>query len=235
MQGMRPDWLRIRQLILIDPSGEKPAYKRLVDPARWLAGLLVSAGLLVGMGYWLGATRDDRASQMIAQLKKEMAELSDLLAEARAEAELARGAQTAMEQTLAKEKARADRLQRRVLLFESILSERSKPGVHLLAGQAHWAGEQAIQVELVLVKGGNYPRTATGSIHFQATDPEGNAVELLPEGATDPLRYRLQSHTFVQTTLIWRQDWRPRELSVVLTSPSGRELARENLSIGSES
>lgn len=227
-----------RQIIVIDPSGRLPARKFILRPGRWALALLALVALGMVAGAWLTAPgRDRRAQATIAHLQQESGRLKQALAEAEAELEVSRHERDALKQELRKAQTRIEDLDARVRMFDSILDARKQPGMHILQPRARWRGD-GIAVDLILVKGGNYPRMRSGMLRFYTTDPEGREMPLRVDDGSDAgadgLSWLVKNHTFLHARLPWRQSWRPERLAVALLDRHQREIARETITIGGE-
>ncbi|MDX8401708.1 MAG: hypothetical protein R8K47_03650 [Mariprofundaceae bacterium] len=229
---LKARWFAPRQIILIDPDGQRPATKRVLRPARWLAGLLALflAGLLAGA--WLATGEDQRAEATIAHLKQQADRLKQALAGAEAELDVAHSEQASLHEELAKARARIAELDARLRMFDSILAARKQPGAHVLKPRARWDENGRIIVELILVKGGNYPRSMAGKLRFLAVDTDGEPIPLRLEDGSDALSWLVKTHTFLRTAIDWHESWRPERITLVLADRREREIERTTISIG---
>ncbi len=224
-----------RHVILIDPASGKPARKFTFRPARWLAALLLLLAASAAAGAWLSTPGSERrAKATITHLTQETARLKKALAEAEAELDISRNEQDSLKRELGKANARIEKLEARVRMFDAILAARKQPGIHLLQPRARWQGENRIEIDMILVKGGNYPRAMAGKLRFLAEGPDGKAIALPLENGADALSWLVKNHTFLHAAIPWTQPWRPARLTAVLTRHQ-REIAREIIDIGEHS
>ncbi len=230
----RSGLLSPRHAILIDPASGKPARKFAFRPARWLFALLLLLAASAAAGAWLSAPGTERrAKAAIAHLSQENASLKRKLAETEAELDISRNEQAALKKELGKANARIEKLEARVRMFDAILAARKQPGLHLLQPRARWRGEDRIEIDMILVKGGNYPRAMAGKLRFLAEGPDGKAIALPLENSADALSWMVKDHTFLRAAISWKQAWRPDRLTAVLTRHQ-REIARETINIGDQ-
>jgi len=191
----------------------------------WLAPLLLA---LTMIGYWqMSFTREHaRLVQRSDALQQQNEQLKERLARAEAQAMVAGEQARQLQAELAQQQRETEPLRERLSLLEEILLKRRGKGTHVLSASASWQNSQ-LQIRIILVKSGNYPREVRGKITILAPDPQGTALPVGP--AVD---YRMKTHAILHPSFHWTHDWRPRQLFVSLQNEYGRELERITVWIG---
>jgi len=217
--------------MVIDGKGSKAARHFRLRPATItvaaLLGLLAAfmAGVFFGPGHGL------MPMPQYARLQNDYQLLQDKLTEANAMLSLKDEQIDGMQAEIGKQREINEGLSERVHMFETILEARKTSGVHVLHARAYWQGKNVLAYSMTLVKGGNYPRRATGTVQLTAFGPDGEEVLLPLDNEQTELPYRMETHTFLQGTVNWAETWRPNRLMATIYDTRGREKARAAITI----
>ncbi len=122
-------------------------------------------------------------------------------------------------------------MKRRIHAYESILEARKSSGVHILRARANWEDRHRIAYDIVLVKGGNYPRSVIGSLRITARDSGGRAMEMHLGKNAPELPYRMETHTFLRGDFPWNRNWRPDHLLIDRLNQRGQEREQTEIEI----
>ncbi len=199
--------------------------------ARMILLFMILLGLGAALSAWLTAASVEKQERLerentrllwnIEQLKKRVADAESKLALQIEQLRQQKGEIAAREREL-------QSLKRRLSMLESILLKRREQGVHLLAGSCRWLGPE-LELSLVLVKGGNYPREIDGSIEVLALRPDDMVETVTFSQGRELLPFRIRTHALVHEMIPWQKGWRPEQLVVVLRDRDRRELARMSI------
>lgn len=226
--------IKPKQVLIIDGQSKKPARNMQVRPLT----LMITVTLVLGAAFLLGVyvTPPQNVRSIIpqhVQLQRQYDDVRDRLAEAEALNNMKDQQIDAFEAQIKEHSVESESLRQRLRMLESILKARKGNGVQLLQGSALLANGQ-ITYHLVLVKGGNYPRYASGYCNFIVQTPEGENRTIQVSEETDRLPYRMESHNFLDGSLPWSESWQPDILEVVLFDYKGREISRSKILIEGE-
>jgi len=226
----RPGWLRRSfQVIVLDGASGAPARRFNITPRAVLGwGLLFGIACMIA-GWLLATPWHDRASGIqSAQWQRQLQESRNQAAEARATLKIRNARIQALEEELARSERHARELASRIRIYESILEARKSAGVRILRAKAHWTPPNLIAWDIVLVKGGNYPRRVAGSLKLIGMDDGGHQA-LLRVADDETLPYRMETHTFLRGSAPWLETWRPTRLRIIRLNHRGE--ARDQLDI----
>ncbi len=229
----RRSWLkRSFQVIVLDADSGSPARRFYTTPRAVLGwgALLVVICLTAG---WLLATplQHRAASHRTAEWQRQLQAVRDQLAEAQATLQIRDARIQALENELKRSEANAREMESRIRVYESILEARKGAGVRILTAKAHWMPPNLIVWDIVLVKGGNYPRRVTGSLKLIGMDDHGHQALLQP-GHDETLPYRMETHTFLRGSAPWTEAWRPTRLRIIRLNQRGE--MRDSIDIAIE-
>jgi len=217
------------QLMLLEPQGGKTVKNVRVNQASLLIIVLIIA---VGSGalVWFYAPRQSAdMSARYYQLQQQNHDLRDQIATGEGELTVAKEQITGLKDELQASQEQVEELQKSRTVYESILEARKAKGVRILKasarmGQADAAsGHRQLSYSIVLVKGGNYPRSVSGSVHVEALGPDKQRVALKLDDKRTDQRYRMDTHTFLEGNVIWEQDWTPVKLDITRMNSRGAE------------
>lgn len=226
--------LKPKQVLILDGRGGKPARNLQIRPAT-LAGIiaLVMAGIFLAGVYAAPADGVRSIVPQHVQLQRQYDAVRDSLAESEAVITMKDQQIDALEEQIGESSNEIETLQQRLRMLESILEARKGNGVQLLQGNATLAGGQ-LAYHLILVKGGNYPRTVSGTFSLVVQPPDGESRTLKLDNDSDRLPYRMESHNFFDGSLLWDESWQPDQLEVVLFDYKGKEISRSKITIEGE-
>jgi hypothetical protein len=217
------------QYMLLEPEGGRTVRHSRINLAAVLA-IVLCIGLGSGAIAWYFAPRqNDGLSARYYQLRRESQDLRNQLATREGELAVARGQIDALKDELAASQQQSEKLKQAQMVYESILQARKSAGVHLLRASAHMEdGETARGVHrlfysIVLVKGGNYPRTVSGSLRITALGKDGEKQLLQLGKKAAELPYVMDTQTFLEGSVIWQQDWPPVTLHISRLDDKGEE------------
>ena len=223
-------WLARRfQVIVLDEFSGRTARRFRVSPRAVLATALALI-LAGGAGGWLAHRPSSAQSSASDHQEKQALRLArNRLAESEAERRILQAQVTALKEELKHSRGEAEQLARRIRAYESILEARKTTGVRILRASARWIMPPAIAYDIVLVKGGNYPRRVAGSLRLIALDDDGRQMAIQASNDAPELPYRMETHTFLRGTIPWKEDWRPTRLRIIRLNGKGE--ARDTLDI----
>jgi hypothetical protein len=229
---IRAALFRPRQVIVTDNHSPRPARKMYIRPISFMAFTLVSAAGILMLGFHLSDGNPARTQQgQITHLQHEQGRLKDLIAEKEAMLSLKDQQIESLNREIENARQQQESQQEKLSMFESILDVRKIHGVHLLQTAAQRLRNHSINYSFVLVKGGNYPRTASGTITFSTLNPANEVIAIHLDTGEDALPYSTQSHTFMQGNLPWNENWEPKILRISLTDHRGREIGLSEVKI----
>ena len=200
----------------------------------WLPAGIICLCLLVALVTWqttVSHGKIERLERRNYQLLHDNEQLRSRLAKAEAERMLREEQLKQQQRLLSRQKQEIIPLRKRLSLLESILLKRRDKGTHILTASAGWKGKR-LQLNIVLVKGGNYPREVEGTIEVLAPKPEGAPVRLPLANDRERLKYRMKTHALLEQTLDWPYDWRPNQLFLILNDRHDREIERITVWLG---
>jgi len=229
---IRTALFRPRQVIVTDNHSPRPVRKMYMRPISFIAFTVIAAATLVMLGFHLSAGNPAGTQQgQITHLQHEQGRLKDLVAEKEAMLSLKDQQIESLNREIENERQQQETLQGKLDMFQSILDVRKVHGVHLLQIAAQRLSNHSINYSFVLVKGGNYPRTASGAITFSTLNPANEWVTIPLDTGEDTLPYSTQSHTFMQGNLPWNKSWQPKTLRISLSDHRGREIGLSEVKI----
>ncbi|MDX8406770.1 MAG: hypothetical protein R8L58_00130 [Mariprofundaceae bacterium] len=223
---------RPRQVIITDAHSRGAARKLYVRPFSFAAVVALAGIGVYAAGAMLSSGNAGGSQQaQVARLQHEQARLTDSITEKEALLSLRDQQIAGLKDEIKDLHQQQTAMQKKLDMFNSILDARKNHGVHLLQANVHRLNDQSIAYSFVLVKGGNYPRTAIGSIRFSTTGPDNQALVLPLSNGEDALPYRTKSHTFMQGTLPWSEAWQPTALRITLLDRRGKEIETRDVNI----
>ncbi len=223
---------RPRQVIITDTHSRSAARKLYMRPFSFMAAIILGGIGAYASGAMLSSENDGGNQQaQITRLQHEQARLTDNVTEKEALLSLRDQQITSLKDEIKDLHQQQGTLQKKLDMFDNILDARKNHGVHLLQAHAHRLNDQGIVYSFVLVKGGNYPRTAIGKVRFSTTSPDNQVIILPLSNGEDALPYRTKSHTFVQGTLPWSEVWQANTLHITLIDRRGKEIETSDINI----
>jgi hypothetical protein len=213
-----------RQIILLDPHGGKKTRRiryTWVKVFLWVVTIFLSGGVT---GYFLHQQKGPAVwlSQKV-QLQNRDAESRKMLAEARATLALTEARLESTTAQLEEQRNLAAQLNQRLQLFESIMEARKTRGTRILRAKANWQKNGLINFNILLVKGGSYPRRVKGSVRLIAKNPDGSEQVLMLGEEEPELPYLMETHTFLHGSYQWEHTWLPESLLIIRLNRKGEE------------
>jgi len=194
-----------------------------------LAGLMALA-LVISLGsaamVWFYAPPRTGArfpSARYYQLQQQQQVLRGRLATLNGQFTLARAQVDGLKNELLSSQQHGEALKQKLDIYVSILRARKSGGVHILRATAYMQDDTSLHYKLVLVKGGNYPRSVSGSIRITALDNKGQKLLLKLGKDTNGLPYRMDTHIFLDGEIAWHQDWQPSKLRITRLNVKGEQ------------
>ncbi len=216
------------QLIVLEPrEGRRVRNVRINLAAVMALALLISLGS-AAMAWFYVPPRAVAGlpSARYDQLQQQQRTLRGRLATMNGEFTLARAQVDGLKNELLSSQRHSEALKQRLNIYVSILRARKSGGVHILRATAYMQDHTTLHYSLVLVKGGNYPRSVSGSIHITALDNKGQKLLLRLGKNTNGLPYRMDTHIFLDGKIAWRQDWQPSALRITRLNVKGEKRAQ---------
>lgn len=217
--------------MLLDGQGSKSARNFRLRPLSVMAVTMICLIAAFLGGVFFKPHNGLSLMPQYTRLQNERQLLKDKLAEANAVLSLKDEQIDGMQAEISKQRETNEGLAKRVHMFETILEARKGSGVHILNARANWQGDLVLAYSMTLVKGGNYPRRASGAVRLTAYGPGGEQALLTLNNEQTDLPYRMETHTFLQGTVIWTEDWRPNRLIAVIYDTRGREKGQTEITI----
>jgi len=226
-------WLfRPYQLMLLEPKGGQTVRHLRVNRATVLSIvsiLSLGSALLV---WYFAPPHTEAISARSYQLKQQNHDLRDQLATFQGELAVANEQIDGLKNELLASQQRIEELQQSRNIYESILEARKSSGVRILRASASIENGNRIRYNIVLVKGGNYPRRVSGNVRLTALGSDGQKVVLRPDPKTKDTPYKMDTHIFLEGNVIWQQDWQPIKLQITRLNYQGAE--RDSMEIDIE-
>ncbi len=190
-----------------------------------LITLIMVISLSSAVMAWLYAPprTGERLSARYYQLQQQHQTLHDRLATLNGEFTLARAQVEGLKHELLSSQKHNESLKQKLNIYVSILNARKSGGVRILRAAAHMQDYATLDYSLALVKGGNYPRSVSGSIRIIAFGDKGQKLLLRLGKDTDVLPYHMDTHIFLEGEIPWRQHWQPSMLRITRINLKGEE------------
>jgi hypothetical protein len=172
-------------------------------------------------------------------MKQQNRDLSNQLATRDGELALANEQIEGLKNELSSSQQRREDIKQSLNIYESILEARKSSGVRILRASAHLddsgpsTGNSKLSYSIVLVKGGNYPRSVAGSVRVVAFGKDKQQHLLKLGKKANELSYRMDTHTFLDGSVMWSQDWRPVKLQITRLNYEGAERDQMDIDIDS--
>jgi len=220
------------QLILLEPHGGKTVRNIRFHLAGALSIVIVISLCSAALAWFYAPQRNAGVSARYYQLQQQNHALHNQIATFEGELAVASEQIDGLKNELLTSQQENEELRQSKTIYESILEARKASGVRILRASANMEEGKRLNYNIVLVKGGNYPRSVSGSVQIMALGSEGQQKELQagPKGADIP--YRMDTHAFLEGNVIWDQEWLPVKLQITRMNYQGAE--RDNLEIDIE-
>ncbi len=216
-------WLKPRQIVIMDGQSSGPArnFNTRYITVFLLFLLLVASAFVAGAWY----APFHNFQQIIPEnikLKRQNIEMQRELADMNTVNALKDEQLNSLKEQLELQETEIVNVSKQLHMYKSILDERKGTGVHVLEGKAELSNQEIIWSSL-FVKGGSYPRYLKGTYEVFALDGDGNRVALTKE----KVRYKIESHIFVQQSYAWAEVWLPSKLELVIYNARRKEVLRK--------
>jgi len=225
-------WFRHRQVVVTDASSGSAARHVIIRPLRMLlaALLLASAGFAAGL-YFSPEPDTSAWTYRLSQLEQEKSELLSKSAEQDALLTLRNDEIDSLKQELESLRQSLASAKKRLTMFDSILNARKEQGINIVNASTRWLDGNRIAFQMLLVKGGNYPRRVSGHMLLAATNPAGEEVRLMTEEDPEGLPYEMENHTVLKGSVDWTQEWKPDQVTIIVLNHRNKEVARKDITI----
>jgi len=182
--------------------------------------------LIIGIGsaalvWYYMPQRSDRFTARYYHLQQQNHALQNRIAALKGEFALAKEQNDGLRNELLADQQASEALQQRLNIYTSILEARKSSGVRILRATAHMPDKHALSYSLVLVKGGNYPRSVRGSIRITAFGSKGEKRLLQLTKSTAELPYKMVTHAFLEGSTRWQPSWQPVRLQITRLNQQG--------------
>lgn len=184
----------------------------IVRPGVWVLMIVV---LCLGFVMLL-PSQHIQYQQRIAQLQYEQRHLTSKLSETEAMLALRNSKLESMQQELTRNAHDMYLMQQRLTMLDDVLAARKVGGWHILHPTAYWQDAHTIAYQLVVVKGGNYPRWAKGNIRFSVLGQHGKSIPLDNKRGKKSRMFDMTSHAFFEGVIPWSKGWQAKTLIVSL-------------------
>ena len=112
-------------------------------------------------------------------------------------------------------------------MLKSILDQRKGKGIQVLENKANRLVGNAIEWQVLFVKGGSFPRFLSGTYQVYAIDAAGERISL----SEKKMKYRFESHALIKQKFEWHEEWLPIQLELVVYNSRGKEALKEMIKI----
>ncbi len=227
------------QVSVMEPEGRKNVRHIRVNLATVLAIVLFLSIGPVALLCYLGPPQNSDLSARYYQMKQQNHDLRNQLATRDGELALADEQIDGLKNELSSSQQRGEDIRQSLNIYESILEARKSSGVRVLRASAQMedassaTGRSKLSYSIVLVKGGNYPRSVSGSVRVVALGKDNQQLLLKLGKKTDELRYHMDTHAFLDGSVTWSQDWRPVKLQITRLNSEGSERDQMDIDIDS--
>jgi hypothetical protein len=221
-------WFKPRQVVIMDAQSSGPARNLTV---RYITLLLLFLLLTAGsfaVGAWYAPFH--QVQQVIPEnikLKRQNAALQHIIEDVQTTNNLKEEQLASLKEQIDLQESEIMNVTKQLHMYQSILDERKGTGIHILESSAKLTSEHKIEWKSLFVKGGSYPRYLKGRYKMYALDEQGNRVDL----NTEIMRYKIESHIFVQRTFDWKENWKPAKLELVIYNSRLKEVLRKMISV----
>ncbi|MDQ7004004.1 MAG: hypothetical protein Q9N67_03385 [Ghiorsea sp.] len=220
-------WLKVRQIVIMDAQSSGPAKD---FRTRYITLLLLFLSVVAGsfaVGVWYEPVQ--KVQSMVPEnmhLKRQSIDLQHQIADVQTLNSLKDAQLNSLKEQITLQETEIVNINNQLHMYKSILDQRKKKGLHMLESKASWVS-QRISWSALFVKGGNYPRYLVGRYKLFALDDHGNKIDLNQE----VMRYRIESHSFLQNTFAWEESWQPSQLEVIVYNSRLKEVFRKVITI----
>jgi len=221
-------WLKPRQIVIMDAQSSGPARNFNVRYLTLLIGFVLLTGGAFAFGAWYAPFH--QVQQIIPEnikLKRQNMELQHKVADTKTLNDLKDEQLSSLKEQISLQESEIVNVTKQLHMYKSILDERKGTGIHVLESVAQLTPEHNIEWKSLFVKGGSYPRYLKGRYKIFALDEQGNRVDLNDE----VMRYRIESHIFMQRSFDWKETWKPSKLELVIYNSRQKEVLRKMIPV----
>ncbi|MDQ6966553.1 MAG: hypothetical protein Q9M23_06495 [Mariprofundaceae bacterium] len=217
------------QMMLLEPEGGHTVRNIRVNLASILSIVLILCMGSAALVWFYAPHQSQDLSGRYYQLQQQNIDQRDRLATGEGELAIAKEQINGLKDELQTSQQQIEELRQARTVYESILEARKSAGVRILRASAslgainQTSGLRQMNYSIILVKGGNYPRSVSGSVHIKAMGVEGQQTALILDKKTKDLTYRMDTHAFLEGNVIWKQDWLPVKLQITRRNAKGAE------------
>jgi len=229
--------LKPYQLMVLEPEGGHTVRNMRVNLAALLVLTLI---LCLGSAFLTlhyAPPRNEIPSARFYQLQQQNHDLRDQLATLKGEISLSTEQVAGLKNELLAAQQTNEELSQAKMIYQSILEARKTSGVRILRASARIetngtpSGDKLLRYSIVLVKGGNYPRSVRGSLLISAIGAEGQTKTMNLGKDHQGLPYRMETHAFLEDSIIWREEWVPEKLHIIRLNYQGAERDQMDVSL----
>ncbi|MDQ6960161.1 MAG: hypothetical protein Q9M27_03950 [Mariprofundaceae bacterium] len=207
--------------MLLEPQGKYKVRNIRVNIAGLIALILAISLGSAALVWYYTPPRTGILSARYYQIQQKNQDLRDRLATLDGEFSLLKSQVDALKGELLASQHGTETLQHKMNVYESILEARKSGGVRILRATARMQNDNTLNYKIILVKGGNYPRSVSGSIRIAALGSEGQEQLLNLGKNTAELPYSMDTHAFLEGDIPWQQEWQPAELHIIRFNAQG--------------
>ncbi len=209
--------------MLLEPQGGHTVRNMRVNIAGIITIILVIALSSAALAWYYAPPRTETLSTRFYQLQQQNQGLQDQAASLQGEFALAKEQIDGLKKELLSGQQKNETLRQRLNIYESILEARKSGGVRILRATARIKEGNILNYNLVLVKGGNYPRSVRGSVRIHAIGGKGQKALLKLGKKTAELPYKMDTHVFLEGNTPWQHTWQPEKLQITRLNYQGAE------------
>jgi len=217
------------QLMLLEPEGGHTVRHMRINIASVLGIVLTLCLGSAALVWYYAPQQTEDLSARYYQLQQQNHDLRNQLATREGELAVAMQQIDGLKNELLNSQQQNEELRQSQNIYESILEARKSSGVHILRASARIEGRDPamggskLSYTIVLVKGGNYPRSVSGSVSIVALGGDGQKQTLQLDQKSAELPYIMDTHIFLEGNVIWQQDWLPVKLQITRMNAKGAE------------
>jgi len=235
------EWRRVQvwlfkpyQLMVLEPKGGQTVRHLRINRAGGLSILLILTLGSAWLAWYFAPPHTEAVSAHSYQLKQQNHDLRDQIATFEGELALANEQIDGLKNELLAGQQRNEEVQQSRNIYESILEARKSSGVRILRASASLEEGNRIKYNIVLVKGGNYPRSVSGSVRLTALGSDGQQWVLKANPKGKNITYKMDTHAFLEGNVIWTQEWQPIKLQITRMNYQGAERDQVDVNLEEE-
>lgn len=215
--------LKPYQVMVLEPKGGQTVRHLRVNRGRIITIALILGGLTAWLAWYFTPPQTMALSARYYQQKQQNHDLRNQLATFEGELAVANEQIDGLKNELLASRQQNEEIQKSRNIYESILEARKSSGVRILRASASMEDGKKITYSIVLVKGGNYPRSVSGAVRLTAYGNDGQELVLKADPKTKNIPYRMDTHAFLEGKVTWLSDWQPIKLQIMRLNYQGDE------------